>query len=731
MSYNRFSNTYSYKSMASEYNRIFEPSYQSTPFSSTFTQFSHTNFGLDNFSISSTPLFGSRFASLSNPNFSESDSHMDVSGTSQSRFSFRQPIMRPHDRLLNRNVNNCPSHFTAKQRKHWLKSGLKAQHNQQLIATLDHFNWPISNYDTPLYINHKTSPYHLQGMMHKIQHVRLFTLDMESDKPTRAFPHSTPALIQIQAIHDEKFSSVFLIEVQYLPHSSTSLFQLIRTLCTMIFSSVNIIMAWGEVVDELRPFERFNLFDLSQVINKINLQERFKEYWNSRHPHTSECLHRNQPMDDTADSDDVLICLVNSNDIDNDLNAPDTTADSNSCICPDVVRPYKNNSSLWALQKAIQLTFNKALDKAMTMNIWSCGIDLSLHTWRNFHDKNTRHSLTLYAINDLFASTQLYFHMTQSDSLSSNIQHSISLNSIQPIPVHDLPLFLILSDSHGKYFPPIVTTPTYKQITKSISGLQWINPGNHELCAYSLITSPEISSLLASCVGLLFVVGTNSLRTIMASQVIQQVEVIIDLIRAHHPHLQRRDHITITSTFPSFKISSLFPTHDLLLSNINVYNQLLKELSIHKQFNVLDLLVNSNHLSLDGLHLDVKHVPTVYEFINKYIYDFIYNKQQKSVRVKCRSTAAIARRNKRNHDKLRQRQIRQTVTRPIARVWTLKEIKPYLKSKNIKFNRLPTIRNHHLLIQFNHLVHQHEAESLLTDDDFNEQHYYNWILNKH
>jgi hypothetical protein len=638
--------------------------------------------------------------------------------------------MNPHERFLIRNVIKCPSHIPPNKQNKWLKTGRKAQNNQHLLATLDRFHWPVSNYDPPVYIHKHTPEFHLQGIIHKISKVRLFTIDTESDKPTRQFPHSVPALIQIQAIHDENYSTIFIIESQHLPHSSTPLFHLIQTLCGMIFSSINKIMAWGDVQKELRPFEQFNLFDISQVINTVNLQQYFTNHWNKTHPHTPQCLARHQPMDDASESDDVLICLVNSDDLENEFETDDATADYNTCICPDEVRPYKAKNSIWSLQKAIQFVFHQALDKSKTLNFWSCGIDLTLNTWRTHQDKHTRQSLLLYAMNDLFASTNLYFHIKTSQPLFQDINPSIQLNSIQPHHRHDMPLFLILSDSHAKYFPPIVNTPTYKQITKSISGLQWINPYNPALCARSLISSSSISSLLSLCNNVLFIIGTNSIRTTIAPQIITQIDDIIDLIRSQHPHLIHQQNITIASVFPCFKVSSLFPTHDLLSSNINQYNYHLRELSSRKNFHVLDIPITGDHLHHDGMHVHVTHLPNLYNFIQQY-FDAIIQHQTKSNRSKRRSRTAITRRNKRRHEKLRKRQAAQTVVRPIARIWKLSDLKDYLKYKNIKFNRLPEIRNHQLRLQFTHLVHQQQAENILAFNDFDDNSYYNWISHKH
>ncbi|CAF4488100.1 unnamed protein product [Rotaria magnacalcarata] len=43
---------------------------------------------------------------------------------------------------------------------------------------------------------------------------------------------------------------------------------------------------------------------------------------------------------------------------------------------------HVNSNELWSLQKAIETTFGKFLDKFETVNHWKCGLDLHLDTWK-------------------------------------------------------------------------------------------------------------------------------------------------------------------------------------------------------------------------------------------------------------------------------------------------------------------------------------------------------------
>ncbi|CAF1290303.1 unnamed protein product [Rotaria magnacalcarata] len=169
-------------------------------------------------------------------------------------------------------------------------------------------------------------------------------------------------------------------------------------------------MTWGDLVNKLHPFEQFNFFDISQVTNTFNLQDSFARQWNTAHPHTADCVARHQPIVEESISADFLVCLVNSDDLDDEFDPTHPIDDYNTCICPSEIRPYKTKNALWSLQKAVQFTFNLTLDKSITLNTWPCGLDLYLLTWRLDTDKRTRQALIYYAISDLFASTYLYFH---------------------------------------------------------------------------------------------------------------------------------------------------------------------------------------------------------------------------------------------------------------------------------------------------------------------------------
>lgn len=683
--------------------------------------YSHSSF---NSSSRSRGLLGDFPSSLDN------HAILEISRRNNSICLNTQPISDPHKRFVHRAKANCPQHLTQGQQTRWLKAGHKAQENQRLLSNLELFRWPTSNYDTPVHIHYRTPESFLHCMMSKISHVHLFMIDTECDKPTQLNPHSTPALLQIQAIYDNTFSTVFLIETHHLPEQSSSLFQSIQKLCQIIFSSSNKILAWGDVLCELKPFVQFDLFQLSQVTDTLNVQDYFKLHWNRTHPHTPECIAHHSPVVDEPLPEDCIDCVVDSNDLEDDFDQRYPSDDHNTCRCPDDIRPYKQKNPMWSLQKAIQHVFHQALDKSMTQNFWSCGLDVKLNTSHSSHDKQTRQCMIEYALNDLFAPTSLFFYFKYIDSNPVK-QQTMTLNTIQTqLPNTNIPSFFVLSDSHGKYFPPVLNTPQYTLTTQSISGLQWVNIHNHALSTRSQLTCSHVSSNLSSSIGILLLIGTNSVRSHHASHILSEITEVISLIRSIHSHLQSKQSISIVHAFPCLKISKLFPYLSSLAQNIVEYNIGLDDLSNRLNFTVINLNITETHLHEDGMHINYQYQSFLFDNIRKFV-DVFFEQRTPLVHPHCRSRVAVTRRNKKRLIKLREKQRSHTVIRLIDRDWKLRDLKDYLKYKQINFTRLPEVYNHRLRIQFNTLADQQYAEKTLSSDDFTSENYQIWIAKVH
>ena len=290
--------------------------------------------------------------------------------------------------------------------------------------------------------------------------------------------------------------------------------------------------------------------------------------------------------------------------------------------------------------------------------------------------------------------------------------------------------FLLLTDSHGRYFPPLLETPAYSITTHSTSGLSWSNAYNSSLCAYSLISSSSFSSRLVNFSRLLFLIGSNSIRSTSASTIINHIEHLVDYLRYTYPHLSHPAAIGIIYTFPCYKTSASFPTLSSLHLNINRYNSLLRDLALKKHFLLLDLSVTPAQLNRDGLHLLPIHSSTIWSSIVNYFASLIPPSKSSS-RTHVRSRLAILQRNRRRHAKLRLRQQQFIVIRPIDPLWRLSEVKDYLHHHQIFYTNILNIRHRQVTIRFNNLSRQEHAIHTLSSNVFDADHYYRWKYETH
>nr|ARJ54454.1 GDSL esterase/lipase [Adineta vaga] len=307
--------------------------------------------------------------------------------------------------------------------------------------------------------------------------------------------------------------------------------------------------------------------------------------------------------------------------------------------------------------------------------------------------------------------------------------HRLSLNH----PHHPSPStsddsrssYLLLSDSHGRYFPPIFETPEYLITTYSISGLSWSNSHNPSLCAYSMLSSSSFSLRLSTFSRLLFLIGSNSIRSTNASIIMNHIEHLIDFLRITYPHLSHPTAIGIIYTFPCYKTSDFFPTISSLHLNLNDYNSLLRNLALKKHFLVLDLSITPAHINRDGLHLHPIHSSTIWSSIVNYFASSV-RAPAPSSRTHVRSSMAILMRNRKRHAKLSLRQQQFVVIRSIDPLWRLSDVKDYLHHQQIMFANIANIRNQQVTIRFNNLSRQKHAEQTLFPHVFEAAHYYCW-----
>ena len=638
-----------------------------------------------------------------------------------------QPQSNPLQCFLNRTEPHCPSHLTGSEQTRSLKNDRTGQLNHQLLSDLSKFHCPVEHYGLPIHIHRRTSESTIISILQQLQNVTLYTIDTTLDYPTKPHLQVLPSLIQIQAIHSQTLSTILLIEVQFLPNPSSSLFQLIRNLCSFIFSSDHTIMGWGNVITELQSFQSFNLFDLSQLTNNINIQEIFQDQWNQSHPHIPACPNYSLSSSLNPEFDDCLICYVDSNDLDNVVRGTNNTNNHPICTCPDDHRPYKLDSDAWSLQKAIERSFHLVLDKSTTSNVWSFGLDAILKTRGTSGNQSTREKLISSALHDLFACTNLFFHLGLSSFSPYSSNLTPNLNMLFTTPTTKLPFYFVLSDSHATYVPSSIKTSSHHIAIKYISGLSWLAPHDHPRSATHQIQTPTISSCISSAASIMLLIGTNSVRILNAAQIINQIRDFIILLRTHHPHLVHKTSIIVVAAFPCRKLSCSFPSYSSLQQNIHDYNVRLLELADSLNFSVLDFKITEQHLSTDNIHLHKHHQDLVKDPITNYFDKITSKPLSLPIKINHRSTEAVARRNKRRHQKFDEKHKNFHLNRSISPPWTLTPIKQFLQQQHIPPFKLPPIYRNHLRIQFTNIDSLQSADNLLPHDTFSRDNFFRYF----
>ena len=190
-------------------------------------------------------------------------------------------------------------------------------------------------------------------------------------------------------------------------------------------------------------------------------------------------------------------------------------------------------------------------------------------------------------MNDIFAPTNLFFHLYSSPSCKDISIERSHLNSIMHYPMSKRQSILIIADSHGKNLNPIIITPNCHIIIYSIPGLQWINTYDQQLCTRSIILKDPLSSLLTPCSHVSFLMRINSVRNLRATHAINQVQEIRNLLRSEYLHLTPKHSISIFAIIPCQKTSTHFPSTVSLAHNIDTYTQLLQSLSSNMKFSYI------------------------------------------------------------------------------------------------------------------------------------------------
>ncbi|CAF4552308.1 unnamed protein product, partial [Didymodactylos carnosus] len=224
-----------------------------------------------------------------------------------------------------------------------------------------------------------------------------YCFDTES---TNTQSSNLPSIIQIEMYMSENdFSNFVLIDCEFLPPPYSPKFELIKEFVKTVLKHRKII-AWGELVSELRPFLRFGLFNESQLpYHSVNVQDNFHYFMLGRTPPLrGERGLRSSDNEEDAEEEDLLI-----------IHAP-----------PKPIDPVHND---WSLQRAIATIFELSMDKSLTLSTWNCGLDKRLNTWLNPQlqgqhlEENSetqlllRRNMVTYALIDCHATSRLYMHI--------------------------------------------------------------------------------------------------------------------------------------------------------------------------------------------------------------------------------------------------------------------------------------------------------------------------------
>ena len=102
----------------------------------------------------SSSLFDSHNSFLLSPSHSECDRQQNKERIQCPTSPTHQPIVNSHMSLLHRTTDNCPENLSGKKRNRWIKAGIKAKNNHQLIPSLPRFQCPESYFDPPIQVHY-------------------------------------------------------------------------------------------------------------------------------------------------------------------------------------------------------------------------------------------------------------------------------------------------------------------------------------------------------------------------------------------------------------------------------------------------------------------------------------------------------------------------------------------------------------------------------------------------
>jgi hypothetical protein len=292
-------------------------------------------------------------------------------------------------------LDHIPDEIKGKTRRNLRAMYKKKLHEHFLASNFPPFQpLPYQQY----FINHRTTELTLLHLIEAVASTKIFSLDTES--VVVRGEQNKPTLIQLQIIFPNLFSYILFIEVWHLPRIHEQTFQLMKYLFYVLFNPENNIYIWG-TSDELLKFLDFNLFSQEQIdlSNNINLQDKFKEHWNDKHPHRSSSS--------------------SSND--------NTTCDCEQCLGIEV-------GNTWSLQNAMAYGLNVWLDKRWTISAFDIGLE-PIPNHHNEKEIEYRELITKYAAYDCLAIQHVLIYLN-----IINKTQTISTQTINTTPDIELEL---------------------------------------------------------------------------------------------------------------------------------------------------------------------------------------------------------------------------------------------------------------------------------------------------
>lgn len=256
-------------------------------------------------------------------------------------------------RKIQRQLENNPTRNTKRKLKKKIKE-------HEYAVTYPKFTpFPHHRY----FINRLTEEKTLVELIKVVKISTIFLLDTESVLVYRQ--QNRPGLIQLQIIPPDTSPIVLIVEINHLPSTNSSSFQLIKQLFRIVLDSNNVIYTWG-TTNELYDFNQFELFNDQQIemVDNRDLQNIFQRYWRTS--------HRHQPTQD--------------------------------CTCEECIG--KNPNEKWSLQDAVAFQLKEWLDKRQTCSSFDMGLDPKLKE-TDQNELEFLRILTDYAANDCLAMEKL------------------------------------------------------------------------------------------------------------------------------------------------------------------------------------------------------------------------------------------------------------------------------------------------------------------------------------